>query len=62
MEEAKKQAELRKNFESMVRVTRADDQENHQRQMASRFVQMLETTKKLTATKAKKNWRGNSRR
>lgn len=54
MEEAKKQAELRKNFESMVSVTRADDQENHQRQMASRFVQMLETTKKIDSDESQK--------
>ena len=53
MEEAKKQ-ELKKNFESMMRVTKADDQDNHQRQMASRLVNMMETTKKIDSDESQK--------
>lgn len=54
MEEAKTETKLRKNFESMVRVTRADDQDNHQRQMACRLVQMLETTKRIDGDERQK--------
>ena len=47
MTDEDKQRELAKNLQRMVRVTKADDQDNEQRKLASNFMQMMDTTKKI---------------
>lgn len=49
-----KQAELAKNFQQMIQVTKIDDQDNHQRKLANNFLQMMAETKKIDEDEKRK--------
>ncbi len=50
-----KKAELEKNFQQMIKVTKADDKDNHQRKLANNFLQMMADTKKIDEDEKRKN-------
>ena len=54
-EQEDKQAELAKNFQRMIQVTKVDDKDNHQRQLANNFLQMMAETKKIDSDEKRKD-------